>query len=104
MGDASAERVWTAAADREDVGMLRSFARRYWLATGKVPSDPAMESYDAVTLTIRALRVAGVNRARVRDELATVQNFAGVSGRISFDREGNDHAELHLVRMTEVQR
>ncbi len=63
-----------------------------------------MESYDAVVMTMRALRVAGANRARVRDELARVQNFAGVSGRISFDREGNNRTVVHLVRMTEVQK
>ncbi len=104
MGDAGTEGAWMAAAEGEDAGMRRSFARRYWMATGKVPGDAAMESYDAVMITMRALRVAGVNRARVRDELARVQNFGGASGRISFDREGNDRAALHLVRMTEVQR
>lgn len=104
MGDASAKGAWMAAAEGEDAGMRRSFVQRYRQATGKVPGEAAMESYDAVTITMRALRVAGVNRARVRDELARVQNFGGASGRISFDHEGNDRAALHLVRMTEVQR
>lgn len=103
-GDPGAEGAWMAAAEGEDAEARRSFAQRYLLATGKVPGDAPMESYDAVMITMRALRVAGANRARVRDELARMQNFGGVSGRISFDREGNDHAALHLVRMTEVRR
>ena len=102
--DARAEGAWMAAAEGEDAAVRRSFARRYWQATGKVPSDAAMQSYDAVMITMRALRVAGANRARVRDELARVQDFAGASGRISFDREGNDLAAMHLVRLAEVQR
>lgn len=104
MGDVSSVGVWSVAADGEDAVARRSFARRYWQATGIVPSAAAMESYDAVLMTVRALRIAGANRARVRDELARVQDFAGASGRISFDREGNDRAAMHLVRMAEVQK
>jgi len=101
---ANASGAWTVAADGEGAPARQSFARRYWQATGMIPSAAAMESYDAVVITMRALRVAGANRARVRDELARVQNFAGVSGRISFDREGNNRTVVHLVRMTEVQK
>jgi len=104
MDAANAMGAWTVAAEGEGVPARQSFARRYRQATGIAPSAAAMESYDAVAMTIRALRVAGANRARVRDELARVQNFAGVSGRISFDREGNNRAAVHLVRMTEVQK
>lgn len=102
MDDSNAAGVWTVAADGADAIAGQSFARRYREATGASPSAVASETYDAVMVTVRALRVAGANRARVRDRLARVQNFDGASGRISFDHEGNDRTTLHLVRMTEV--
>jgi branched-chain amino acid transport system substrate-binding protein len=102
MDDSNAAGVWTIAAEGADGMAGQSFARRYRQATGNVPSSAASEIYAAVRITVRALRVAGANRARVRDELARVQRFAGASGRISFDREGNDRVAPHLVRVMEV--
>ena len=101
-GGPSVPEVWTVAADGEDAAVRQSFTQRYKQATGISPSAVAAETYDAVAVTLRAMRIAGANRARVRDALAGVQNFNGASGRISFDREGNDRTAFHLVRMTEV--
>jgi len=52
-----------------------------------------------VCLTVRALRAAGPNRARVRYQLAKVQDFPGVSGTITFDRQGNNPSPVHLVAL-----
>jgi len=101
-GDSSVPEVWTVATDGKDAAVWQSFAQRYRQATGISPSAAAAETYDAVAVTVRAVCIAGANRARVRDALARVQNFNGASGRISFDHEGNDRTALHLVRMTEV--
>ena len=102
-GGPSVPEVWTVAAGGEDTVVRQRFAMRYRQATGIFPSAVAAETYDAVAVTVRAVHIAGANRARVRDVLAGVQNFNGASGRISFDHEGNDRAALHLVRMTEVK-
>jgi ABC-type branched-subunit amino acid transport system substrate-binding protein len=48
---------------------------------------------------VHALQTAGPNRARVRDEFARTSSYDGVSGKISFDREGNNRATLHLVQL-----
>jgi branched-chain amino acid transport system substrate-binding protein len=77
----------------------KSFAQRYELAMGAPPSPVAAEAYDAVCLVVDALRAAGANRARVRDRLATVENFSGASGIISFDNQGNNRSTLRLVRI-----
>jgi ABC-type branched-subunit amino acid transport system substrate-binding protein len=58
-----------------------------------------MQVYDAMRLTVAALRRSGPNRARLRDRLAETQNFVGVSGAISFDHAGNDVAGATLVRL-----
>jgi len=76
----------------------RDFVTRFRQSSGVPPSLAASRTYDAVILTIHALRIAGPNRARVRDELAKTTDYDGVSGKISFDREGNNSATLHVAQ------
>jgi branched-chain amino acid transport system substrate-binding protein len=90
--------VWTVVSDGEGDLVRERFSRRYAQATGAAPSFAAIETYDAVTLTVRALRGVGANRARVRDALAQVQKFDGAGGWVSFDREGNNTTTLRMVR------
>jgi branched-chain amino acid transport system substrate-binding protein len=90
---------WTISAYDEPTGDRQSFAARFRQSTGAAPSRVASETYDAVILTVHALQAAGPNRARVRDQLANPTNYDGVSGKISFDREGNDLATWHLVQL-----
>jgi len=89
----------TVAEDDQDAGKRRDFAARFRQATGAAPSRVASETYDAVALTMRALQRAGPNRARVRDEFAKASSYDGVSGKIFFDREGNNRITLHLVQL-----
>jgi branched-chain amino acid transport system substrate-binding protein len=90
--------VWTVVSDGEGDLVRERFSRRFAQATGVAPNVAAMETYDAVTLTVRALRGVGANRARARDALAQVQKFDGAGGWVSFDREGNNTTTLHMVR------
>jgi len=76
----------------------RDFVTRFRQSTGVRPGLVASRTYDAVIVTIHALRIAGPNRARVRDQLARTTNYDGVSGTISFDREGNNRATLHAAQ------
>jgi branched-chain amino acid transport system substrate-binding protein len=77
----------------------KEFERRYLERTGNSPSIAAMQAYDAIRLMAAALRQSGPNRARLRDRLARLKNFSGVSGTISFDRAGNDLAAVALARL-----
>jgi branched-chain amino acid transport system substrate-binding protein len=46
--------------------------------------------YDAMCLMAEAIQRAGTtNRIRIRDALAATRDFEGVSGRISFDANGD---------------
>jgi branched-chain amino acid transport system substrate-binding protein len=91
--------LWTTAADGATSAHHQTFANRFQEATGAPPTRVAAETYDAVILTIQALQLAGPNRARVRDQLSHVQAYEGVSGMITFDREGNDLTAVHLVKV-----
>jgi len=91
--------IYTVASKQDKAPSDQSFVRRYLLATGAFPSPVAAEAYDAVRLVAQAVRKAGPNRARVRDRVAVIQNFAGVSGIISFDNQGNNSTDASLVRL-----
>lgn len=88
-------------ADGSDAAARASFVSRYRQQTGRPPSAAAAEAYDAVCITVRALRAAGPNRARVRDQLAKVRDFRGASGAIRFDRQGNNPTQIHLVALAQ---
>ena len=91
--------AWTIGGLGEDSAGRKSFAMRYIQQTGKPPSAAAAEAYDAICLAVRALREAGPNRARVRNVLAGTRDYSGASGTISFDHEGNNTTQVHLVEM-----
>lgn len=91
--------IYTVAASSPETASRREFAQRYRDACGTDPSEVAAQAYDAVTLIARALREAGPNRARVRDRISSLRNFAGVSGIIRFDGQGNNLTSVHLVRL-----
>jgi branched-chain amino acid transport system substrate-binding protein len=91
--------TWAVAEDSDGTIGRENFAKRFRQAIGTAPSATASETYDAVTLTMRALQSVGANRARIRDEVANIRAYEGVSGKVSFDREGNNQAGLHLVQL-----
>jgi branched-chain amino acid transport system substrate-binding protein len=91
--------AWTIASRGPYTSAQKSFANRYFQQTGRQPSAAAAEAYDSVCLTVRALRAAGPNRARMRDQLARTRDYSGASGTISFDREGNNTTQMDLVAL-----
>jgi branched-chain amino acid transport system substrate-binding protein len=91
--------IYTVSLGAAGEAQRESFARRYQAATGSLPGPVASEAYDAVRLIARAVREAGPNRARVRDHLSNTRELAGVSGMISFDGQGNNRADVSLVRL-----
>jgi branched-chain amino acid transport system substrate-binding protein len=90
--------VWTIVSASAAPGK-DAFAQRFHQETGVFPSPVAAEAYDAIQLIALAVRGAGPNRARVRDRIASVLDWPGASGRISFDTEGNNRAGVRLVRL-----
>jgi ABC-type branched-subunit amino acid transport system substrate-binding protein len=103
MGPSDVEKADVIAQDRagevdEPTAKRREFVTRFRRATGVTPGRVASETYDAVVLTVQALQKTGPNSARIRDELGKTVNYDGMSGKIMFDREGNNRASLHPVQ------
>ncbi len=92
---------WTVSSPARSA-LRQSFARRFRQQTGAAPNAAAEQTYDAVCLIVRAVQRSGANRARLRDQLARIQNYSGASGEISFDNEGNNRAPV-AVRPIHLQ-
>jgi branched-chain amino acid transport system substrate-binding protein len=74
---------------------IASFAAKY----GHSPDSFAAHAYDAVYLMTRAIRIGGLNKAKIRDALASTRDFPGVTGVISFDEYNDDPREVIFARV-----
>jgi branched-chain amino acid transport system substrate-binding protein len=97
--DSDHENTWIVNSRSAASPLQESFERRYRARAGTLPSPAAAQAYDALRLLAAALRRSGPNRARLRDALATLPSFTGVSGVIAFDHAGNDLGDVTLVRL-----
>jgi ABC-type branched-subunit amino acid transport system substrate-binding protein len=91
--------MWKIAEDVRISPRHQDFAKRFQQSTGLSPNAITTRTYDATTLIVQALHGVGPNRARVRDQLSLVQAFDGMSGEITFDRQGNNQIAMRLVKL-----
>lgn len=79
---------------------MKAFAKRYQERFGVLPGNAAARSYDAVMLYAAALRSGARAPAQIRDFYLSVKNFDGVSGPVTFDKEGITREEpvMRVVR------
>jgi len=92
--------IWVSAPrGARTCGAKQAFARRFRALTGSEPGSVAESAYDAVRIIAAAVRRAGPNRARLRDQLVSGAGFKGVSGSIAFDSAGNERGDIAVVRL-----
>lgn len=77
-------------------GATAEFIRHFEERTGEVPSDVGALTWDAMQLATRAIETCGAlsgdlaaDRACVRDALAGVRDFEGITGRMTFNGSGD---------------
>lgn len=77
-------------------GATKVFIDRYTAKYGYVPDDVAALTWDALLLTQQAIQDAGKitgkiekDRMAVKDALANIKNFAGITGNMTFTPEGD---------------
>ncbi|NIM13184.1 MAG: ABC transporter substrate-binding protein [Candidatus Aminicenantes bacterium] len=71
----------------------RLFIKRF----GEAPETYAAHAYDGMCMLIKAIEKAGLNRARIRDELAKIKRFDGVTGKKEFDAVFNNISPAALA-------
>ncbi|MHB8061297.1 MAG: ABC transporter substrate-binding protein, partial [Ruminiclostridium sp.] len=65
------------------------FLKIYKTAYNKEPDTYAAYAFDATSVIIEAIKQKGADRESIRNYLSTLQNFKGVTGTISFDKNGD---------------
>ncbi len=70
-----------------------AFAQTYQQRYRTSPTPGAAYTYDAVNLVIQSLKKSGLNRPDLRDAVANIGDFQGVSGKISWDNSGSNQAD-----------
>lgn len=80
---------------------IQEFVKKYSEKFGKTPTGLAALAYDAANVLFAAMETAkSADRKAIRDALATVENFAGVSGNISMDenRDARKSASVLAIK------
>ncbi len=77
-------------------GATKEFIDLFNEKYGYVPGDVAALTYDAIHIVLQAIQNTGgltgdlaADRAAVRDQLAQIKNFEGITGRMTFTEEGD---------------
>ncbi len=66
------------------------FKRLFKERFGEEPETYAAHAYDGMKMLIDAIRLAGLNRAKIRDELAKMRHYEGVTGKKELDATYNN--------------
>ncbi len=67
---------------------VQNFIRDFQERWNRTPNSYAARSYDAVNLLSAVIKKVGTGRKAIRNELAEIQDFTGITGKIAFDRSG----------------
>lgn len=92
--------VSTFDPDSSDPAWL-SFRDAYRERWDEDPDAYAAHAFDGTNLVLDAVREAGLNRVRIRDALAAVERYHGVTGPIVFDNTFNDVGPVYLARVVD---
>jgi branched-chain amino acid transport system substrate-binding protein len=76
---------------------FKEFKERFVKRFGEEPETYASHAYDGMKMLIRAIGKAGLNRALIRDELAKIKTFRGVTGQKEFDPVYNNISPASLA-------
>lgn len=86
----------------DDPGYLK-FKRDFTERFGEEPESFAAHAYDGMNMTIEAIEKAGLNRAKIRDALAEVKTYRGVTGVKEFDVVLNNISPPYLAVLKDGQ-
>jgi branched-chain amino acid transport system substrate-binding protein len=89
-------------------GATKEFIDKYNAQFGYIPGDVAALSWDAMLIVAQAIQNCGqitgdlaADRTCIRDGMAAIKDFEGITGRMSFDEEGDPIKCAVIVRIEE---
>jgi len=90
------EVVYPFDPTRDDPAWL-AFGRRFRTRYGTNPDAFASLAYDTMSILVRAICAAGLNRGRIRDALTGLEHYKGVTGEMVFDPNCKNIASMYLA-------
>ena len=89
-------------------GATKAFIDEYSAAYGKTPDDVAALTWDSLGLMIKAIQDTGgltgdikTDRTKVKDALAAVKNYPGITGGMTFTPDGDPKKCAVVVKINE---
>lgn len=86
-----------------DVPQNADFHERFKRRFGRYPSGLSAHGYNATSVAIRALVIAGRENKSVNEVLQAPRTYKGVSGDFALDEFGDAHSKVHIGRMEGAQ-
>ena len=74
-----------------------AFQHRYQAHYGAPPEAFASLAYDTMSILLRAICEAGLNRGRIRDALTGLEHYKGVTGEMTFDPNCKNIVPMYLA-------
>jgi branched-chain amino acid transport system substrate-binding protein len=87
-------------------GKTKEFIDTYNAKYGYVPDDVAALTYDSINIVLQAIRNAGLSgdlakdRDNIKDAMAALKNFDGITGKMSFTPDGDPIKEAVVVQVS----
>ncbi len=91
--------LYTTFFPESDRPEIRRFVTHYTDKYGNMPDVFATLAYDCMMMLVDTIRKAGTDRRAIRDALAGVKDFPGISGKITFDSDGNVDRNFSLIQV-----
>lgn len=82
----------------------KKFLNEYKNIYGDPPRAVAAYAYDGMRLIVAAIRIAGLDREKIQEAIANIEDLEGVTGLIEFDAKGNRIGPVHLIEAVEYRR
>jgi len=93
LGGEAVEGLYLASSffPEDSAPQVKNFVDAYKAKYDEVPNMFAAQAYDAAGLIVEAIKAAGDNPSRqsVRDALLNIQDYPGVTGKTTFDENGD---------------
>lgn len=79
--------------------MVQNFIKEFKDEYGVEPDQFAALAYDSLGMMAQALKVSGNDRAKLRDELAKIKNYEGVTGKTTFNENRDVIKEMVILQV-----
>lgn len=78
---------------------VQDFIAKYKKIANQDPDQNAAQVYDAIYIVAQAVAAVGLDSQKIRDYIATMPEYPGVSGNTRFDENGEVVKKIGLVRI-----